>query len=204
MGFRDWFSRKRSRGTASKGCESPSPKPLSAKTPASAQDKIIDDEASVAADASAEGAASVSGASGIGQPSEAAPFTDPLEIWKEAYGRVKADPEFEDVMKEFEEAILEDMPRPSVDSEHCFSNQPPNTSLVEKVANMTPGNRHDLMHKLASGEGRQSHHSGMMLQVAPIFEQTKQGISAVLDVYPPAAIAWAGVCLVLSPVCDYS
>lgn len=145
-----------------------------------------------------EGASSNSSASITEAKPDTEPLPEPQEIWEEAYHQVKNDESLASIVDEFEATILSKLQ--SLNADHDGHNGATSTSLIGQIANLDPNSRQNLMKRLVNNDDDRPNRSKTVSQISIVFESTKKTINSVLDVYPPASMAWAGVCVVLTPV----
>ncbi|CAI7577619.1 unnamed protein product [Penicillium bialowiezense] len=199
MRFCGWLSQLRRKERDSRSTFRPPAFPSTTQAGAPAKASAITERAGGnSQEAKPDSAASVSEAE-VGTE----PFPEPQQIWEEAYELVKNDESLKSIVDEYEAAILSELRPMSADhdSPRCGET---NTSLIGGIANLKSSNRQDLMTRLMNKDGASSDRYKTVSQISTIIDSTKKTIGSVLDVYPPASLAWAGVCLVLTPVFNHA
>ncbi|KAJ5498757.1 hypothetical protein N7453_007808 [Penicillium expansum] len=204
MRFCGWLSRLRRKERDSRSTFRPDNDSLPAfpsTTPARAPAKastITERAGGKTQEAKADSAASVSEAE-VGTE----PIPESQQIWEEAYELVKNDESLKSIVDEYEAAILSELWPMSAVHDGPRAGET-NTSLIGGIANLKSSNRQDLMTRLINKDGASSDRYKTVSQISTIIDSTKKTIGSVLDVYPPASLAWAGVCLVLTPVFNHA
>ncbi|EAW23426.1 uncharacterized protein NFIA_021340 [Aspergillus fischeri NRRL 181] len=135
---------------------------------------------------------------------EIEPLSEARKIWEEAYNLVKNDESLKSIVDEYEAEIISELQSLTADHDgHRTGATNTNTSLIGKIANLDPESRQNLMMRLVNKDGDRPDRFKTVSQISTVLESTKTTISSALDVYPPASMAWAGVCLVLTPVFNH-
>ncbi|OKL58612.1 hypothetical protein UA08_06176 [Talaromyces atroroseus] len=177
MGLSSWFSSRFKKET---------------RNPNLSDKQINDDASSIA-----PSAAHVHYDKADDKPSASNSHTDLIsesqEVWEEAYTLVKNDESMRPIIEEYEAKMLSEL-------QPLSGNAATNASLICDIASLNTDNRKRFMERLVYKEGVSSGRSKAVSQIATVFDSTEQIIGSVLDVYPPASVVWAGVCLVLKPV----
>ncbi|PYH70640.1 uncharacterized protein BO88DRAFT_452164 [Aspergillus vadensis CBS 113365] len=128
---------------------------------------------------------------------------DVEEIWEEAYGRIRNNKVLEKLVIEYEKIVRSKLPSATTDpdSGDVDNNQMP---LPRQLADLDGKSRQKLMDALVEESSNNAADIKAFDTFSKVFNSTKDGISSVLAVYPPASIAWTGVCLVLTLLVRYS
>jgi hypothetical protein len=133
------------------------------------------------------------------------PLPEAQKIWEEAYNLVKNDESLKSIVDEYEAAILSELQSLTADHDgHRTGATNTDTSLIGEIANLDPESRQNLMTRLMNKDGDRPDRFKTVSQISTVLGSTKKVISSALDVYPPASIAWAGVCLILTPVSGFA
>ncbi|OJI91331.1 hypothetical protein ASPTUDRAFT_111989 [Aspergillus tubingensis CBS 134.48] len=118
-------------------------------------------------------------------------------IWEEAYGRIRNNKGMEKLVIEYEKVVRSKLPSATdPDSGNVNNDQMP---LTRQLAGLGGESRQKLMDELVEESSNNAADIKAFDTFSKVFNSTKDGISSVLAVYPPASIAWTGVCLVLTP-----
>ncbi|GKZ61127.1 hypothetical protein AnigIFM49718_007833 [Aspergillus niger] len=127
---------------------------------------------------------------------------DVEDIWEEAYGRIRSKG-LERLVMEYEKLVRSKLPSATMDSDagDVDNNHMP---LTRHIAALDGESRQKLMMELVKESSDNAADIKAFDTFSKVFNSTKDGISSVLAVYPPASIAWTGVCLVLTPLVKYS
>ncbi|GLB04759.1 hypothetical protein AtubIFM57258_010778 [Aspergillus tubingensis] len=127
---------------------------------------------------------------------------DVEDIWEEAYGRIRNNKEMEKLVIEYEKVVRSKLPSATdPDSGNVNNDQMP---LTRQLAGLGGESRQKLMDELVEESSNNAADIKAFDTFSKVFNSTKDGISSVLAVYPPASIAWTGVCLVLTTLVKYS
>ncbi|OJJ48298.1 hypothetical protein ASPZODRAFT_1558339 [Penicilliopsis zonata CBS 506.65] len=119
------------------------------------------------------------------------PSFDAQGLWEEAYYQALEDRSIMDIASAYEAAI-----RSKILSRH----EDGSGSLVREIASLDSLAREQLMTGLVNQDTVESNRSKTIVRISSVFENTNAIISPILSLYPPAAIVWAGVCLLTAPV----
>ncbi|GLA65492.1 hypothetical protein AtubIFM54640_007675 [Aspergillus tubingensis] len=123
-------------------------------------------------------------------------------IWEEAYGRIRNNKGMEKLVIEYEKVVRSKLPSATdPDSGNVNNDQMP---LTRQLAGLDGESRQKLMDELVEESSNSAADIKAFDTFSKVFNSTKDGISSMLAVYPPASIAWTGVCLVLTPLVKYS
>ncbi|OJZ88761.1 hypothetical protein ASPFODRAFT_44485 [Aspergillus luchuensis CBS 106.47] len=123
-------------------------------------------------------------------------------IWEEAYGRIRNNKGMEKLVIEYEKLVRSKLPSATdPDSGNVNNDQMP---LTRQLAVLDGESRQTLMDELVEESSNSAADIKAFDTFSKVFNSTKDGISSMLAVYPPASIAWTGVCLVLTPLVKYS
>ncbi|KAK2765019.1 hypothetical protein FQN54_008718 [Arachnomyces sp. PD_36] len=135
-------------------------------------------------------------------PTESIP--DAEEIWSEAYSEVKSNKALQDIVNDYEATVRSEIEALASGRNDGWTGAA-GMSLTGELAKLDDGSRQKLMTRLVNkGSDRPPGSNGRQAisDLSKVVESTKKTIGTALQVYPPASIAWAGVCLVLTPVLD--
>ncbi|GLA17703.1 hypothetical protein AnigIFM62618_004851 [Aspergillus niger] len=116
---------------------------------------------------------------------------DVEDIWEEAYGRIRSKG-LERLVMEYEKLVRSKLPSATMDSDagDVDNNHMP---LTRQIAALDGESRQKLMMELVKESSDNAADIKAFDTFSKVFNSTKDGISSVLAVYPPASIAWTGV-----------
>ncbi|OKL59573.1 hypothetical protein UA08_05179 [Talaromyces atroroseus] len=131
------------------------------------------------------------------------PIPELQEIWQEAYDHVAKSEggDLRSKVEKFEAAIRSKYQQS--DAGGGGGNDSSN-SLVSDLASLDSTRRQDLMAKLMGQRGNESKGAKAVSGIISVFDSTQEAIGTLLDLYQPASIAWAGICLVIAPLSNFA